>query len=128
VREYLSSRTSIELRISYIILSCSVITSLPSRNTNLYRSVTALRKGNCAFSIFTQYPVFTYQNSGEDRNENTILQNANEVCFGHLQGECFSFGQVLLFIRGVRTNSEKRLIPSTCLSVCPSAYRRGRLL
>jgi hypothetical protein len=73
-------------------------------------------------SILIQYLVVTYQNTGEDRNENTLLQIANAVCFGHFQGECYSFGEVLLFIRGVRISSEKRLFPSTDLSVCPSVY------
>jgi len=85
-------------------------------------SVTALRKGNCAFSFPYTVPVVTYQNTGEDRNEKTNLQNANAVCFGNFQGECYSFGEVLLFIRGIRISSEKRLFPSTSLSVCPSAY------
>ena len=79
---------------------------------------------NCSVpvSILIQYPVLTYQNTGEDRNENALLPNANAVCFGHFQGECYSFGEVLLFIRGVRISSEKCLLPSTNLSVCPSSY------
>jgi hypothetical protein len=47
----------------------------------------------------------------------------NAVRFGHFQRECYSFGEVLLFIRRFRISSEKRLFPSTDLSV--HIYRRG---
>ena len=74
------------------------------------------------FSILIEHPVVTYRNV-EDRKENTILQNASAVCFGHFQVECYSLGEVLLFIGRARIISEKLLFPSTGLSV--RVYRRG---
>lgn len=93
-----------------------------TKHPSIRYSVTALKKGNCAF-LNPYTGAFHYVPKYRRRQEREqILQNANAVCFGHFQGECYSFGEVLLFIRRVRKTSEKRLFPSTDLSVCPAEY------
>jgi hypothetical protein len=85
-------------------------------------SVTALRKGNCAcFYPYTVSCPYVPKHRRRKEREHSPAE-CYAVCFGHFQGECYSFGEVLLFIRRVRISSEKRLFPSTDLSVCPSAY------
>ena len=73
------------------------------------------------FNILLVHSVVTYRNTGVDTND-IILQNSNAVCFRHFQGEYYNFGELLLVIRHVRKNSEKRLA-STGLSV--RIYQRG---
>jgi len=73
-------------------------------------------------SFLIQYLSLSTKIQEKTGTKKTNLQNANSVCFGHFQGECYSFGEMLLFIRRIPISSEKRLFPSTSLSVCPSAY------